>query len=72
MSYSLYEIDTFYNKLLEKVDEASSIEEARKKAKKLALLWCNSKNELQQIKSSKNSNELWIGESDFGIVIMKH
>ncbi len=69
MIYELYEIDTFYNNLLERVAVVSSIKEAREKAKKLALGWCNSENELQQFKY-KNS-ELWIGESDFGIFIKK-
>ncbi len=67
--YELYEIDTFYNKLLERVAVVSTIEEAREKAKKYALGWWNSENELQQIK--EKNREIWIGESDFGIVIQK-
>ena len=67
MIYELYEIDILYNILPERVAVVSSIKEAREKAKKLALGWCNSEIELQQIIGKKS--ELWIGESDYGILI---
>lgn len=65
--YELYEYDSFYNKILERVNVVESIEKAREKAKKLALGWCNSEKELQHIK--RETYELFIGDSDFGIVI---
>lgn len=63
----LYEYDSFYNKLLERVGVVESIEKAREKAKGLALGWCNSEKELQHIKGE--GCELFIGDLDFGIVI---
>ena len=68
--YELWEVGAFYHRLLKKVGTESFLVDARKKAKELALAWCNDESELHKITDGKDK-ELWIGESDFGILIRK-
>ena len=68
--YELWEVDAFYHKRLKKVGTEPFLVDARKKAKELALAWCNDESELHKITDGKDK-ELWIGESDFGILIKR-
>lgn len=67
--YELWEVDTVKRKLLKKVDENSDINVARQIAKKLAEGWCEDEKPKQYYHGA--DYELWIGESDFGIIIKR-
>lgn len=67
--YELWELDSFYHILEKKVGTEVLLSEARSMAKELALAWCNNESELHKIDGK--DKELWIGESDFGILIKK-
>lgn len=67
--YELWEVDTVKRKLLKKVDENSDINVARQIAKKLAEGWCEDEKPKQHYYNA--GHELWIGKSDFGIIIKR-
>ncbi len=68
--YELWEVDAFCHRLYKKVGIEAFLPEARKKAKELALAWCNDESELHKVSDGKDK-ELWIGDNDFGILIKK-
>ena len=65
--FELHECDAVLGKLLGKVGEKVTLEEARIEAKKLAEGWCVDE---KPKKVPYGGYELWIGEADFGIVII--
>lgn len=67
--YELWEVDLATGKCHKKVDEKDNIEEARKRAKELAKAWCEDE-EPEQCLWGENI-EVWVGNSDFGIAIIK-
>lgn len=72
--YELYEYDNFYGKILEKVGDRMFLPEARIEAERRALMWCEDEKPERIVNNSSllwKGLELWIGESDFGIMIRK-
>lgn len=69
--WELWEVDSVLHKLLKKVglEPISNINSARVIAKELARSWCE--DEEPQRVAYNDKNELWAGESDFGILIKK-
>jgi len=67
--YELWEVDTVLRKLLEKVGDEKDLEIARKNAQKLAEGWCVDEKPEKEFYAA--GCELWIGNSDFGILIKK-
>ncbi len=68
--YELWELDSVCNRLLEKIDilPIDNIDNARIIAMHLSRNWCTDE---EPHKKLWGDDELWIGNSDFGILIRK-